>query len=323
MAAPATLTEQLDTMYSTTWQDMKDSAVDQIYNARPFWWWMNSKGRKEPQSGGRFLGQQLNYAKNDTVKSIGKYGTVSMNPTDPLTTAVYNWKYTAGSIQRSWIEDQQNSSEYEMIDRAANAMDNLILSLQDALAQMLFGDGTGNNGLDMEGLLAHIPVSPTTSPTLGGIATSATLNTWWQNQSITATGPMDVYLLADLRRLIRLVSEGVDYPDLLLTTSAIFEGYEAEVLEFYRTDNRKATDMGFENFTFKGITMFWDNLCPATNVYAPNTKYLKLKYDPRVEFAMTEWKQIPNQLDRVAQVVWAGNLLSSQRRRQGVLTGVV
>jgi hypothetical protein len=80
--------------------------------------------------------------------------------------------------------------------------------------------------------------------------------------------------------------------------------------------------MGFENFTFKGVTMFWDALCGAGRVYAINDKYMKLKYDPRVMFAMTEWKQIPNQLDRVAQVVLAANLVTTQRRRQGVTTGI-
>jgi len=319
VAAPATLTEQLDTMYSTTWQSMKDKAVDQIYNARPFYWWMNTNGRRESQTGGRFIGVQLNYAKNDTVKSIGKYGTVAINPTDPLTTAVYNWRYVAGSCQRSYIEDQQNSSEYEIIDRTQNAMDNLILSFQDALAQQLFADGSGNGGLDIEGLDKHVSITPSTT-VLGGIDPATA--TWWRSYQAAATGAMDIYLLADMRSLLRNVSDGVDYPTLLLTTAAVFEAYEAEVLEFYRTDNKKATELGFENFSFKGVTMFWDALCAAGRMYALNTKYMKIKYDPRVEFSMTEWKQIPNQLDRVAQVVWAGNLVSTQRRRQGVLTGL-
>jgi len=317
MAAPATLTEQLDTLYSTTWQSMRDKAVDQIYNARPFWWWMNTNGRRSPQSGGRFIGIQLNYAKNDTVKSIGRFGTVPINPQDPLTTAIYNWRYVAGSVQRGWIDDQQNSGEYEIIDRVQVDLDNLILSLQDELARQLFAPTPG--ALDIEGLPVHVSATPATG-SVGGLDANAL--TWWRNQQMAASGPMADALLADMRKLTRLVAEGVDYPDLLLTTPEVFEAYEATVAEFYQLTNRKASDAGFENFSFKGITLFWDGTVPAGQMYALNSRYLTVKYDPRVEFAMTEWKQIPNQLDRVAQIVWAGNLCSSQRRRQGVLTGL-
>lgn len=320
MAAPATITEQLDSLYSSTWQEMQGRAWDQIYSARPFYWWLYSNERMETQNGGRFIGVQLNYAKPGTAKSIGRAGTINIQPVDPLTTAVYNWKYVANSVQRLFVDDQQNSSEYEIIDRVQNAVDNCILDLQDTLAQMCFGDGSGNGGLDIEGLDKHITTTPTVDNGLGGINNAT--HTWWRNIQNTSLGAMDVYLLADLRKLLRSVSDGVDYPRLLLTTADIFEAYEAEVLEFYRTDNRKATDMGFENFTFKGVTMFWDALCGAGRVYAINDKYMKLKYDPRVMFAMTEWKQIPNQLDRVAQVVLAANLVTTQRRRQGVTTGI-
>src|SRR5262245_6771977 len=208
MAAPASLNEQLDTLYSTTWQSMRSKAVDQIYNARPFWWWMNQNGRKSPQSGGRFIGVQLNYAKNDTVKSIGRFGTVAIAPQDPLTTAVYNWRYVAGSVQRGWIDDQQNSGEYEIIDRVQTDLDNLIMSLQDNLALQLFATG---GGLDIDGLPVHVDDTPATG-TVGGI--DANLNTWWRNYQVAASGAMSTNLLADMRKLIRNVSDGVDYPDL-------------------------------------------------------------------------------------------------------------
>jgi hypothetical protein len=133
---------------------------------------------------------------------------------------------------------------------------------------------------------------------------------------------MDIYLIPDMRRLYRQVSAGVDFPDLILTTADIFEAYEAELLDLYRLQDTKGQDLGFENFKFKGCTMFWDDQVSSGRIYMLNTKYLKLKYDPRVNFAMTEWKQIPNQLDRVAQIVFAGNLCTTQRRRQGVLTGM-
>jgi len=42
-------------------------------------------------------------------------------------------------------------------------------------------------------------------------------------------------------------------------------------------------------------------------------------YDTNADFYMTDWKPIPNQLDRVAQIVLQGNLTCSNRRMHGLM----
>lgn len=320
MAAPATLTEQLDSFYSTTWQSMMKKAQDNIFNTRPFWFWLNSKGRRTPQRGGRFIGVQLMYSKNDTFKSIGRFATVSINPQDPLTTAIANWKYFAVSVTRDWVGDQQNRGQYEIINRAASLLDQALLTAVESMGTQAFGDGTGNGGLDLDGLQAAVDSTPAVGTYQGIDPATAT---WWRNISSVASGAADTFLLKDLRKLYRDVSQGVDFPSLLLTTDAVFELYEAELVEFLRIQDRKMADAGFENFMFKGTPITWDPITASGNVYALNDKYMKLYYDPDAEFTMTDWKPIPNQVgDRVAQIVFAGNLVTMQRRRLGVLTGV-
>jgi hypothetical protein len=47
---------------------------------------------------------------------------------------------------------------------------------------------------------------------------------------------------------------------------------------------------------------------------------LKFKYDPQMNFDMTSWKEIPDQVnDRAAQIVLAGNLTTGRRRVHGVI----
>src|SRR5262245_29715795 len=317
MAAPATLTEQLDTFYATTWEERQRQAVDEIFGARPFFWWLMQEGRRVSQRGGRFLEVPLMYARNDTVASFGRFGTFSLTPQDPLTSTVTNWKYFGGSVIRDWVGDQQNRGEFAIINRAQTLIDQLILSIQEKLGELVFGDGTGNAGLDIDGLDKLVQTDPTLSDTVQNINQST--NTWWRNYTLTATGAMDIYLLPDMRKSLRGVSDGVDFPGLGLTTADVFEAYEAELLEFFRIDDRKMGDAGFENFKFKGITITWDPKTPAGRLYWLNDKYLNLLYDPDVDFAMTNWKDIPGQIDRAAQVVFAGNLTVMQRRRQGVL----
>ena len=50
-----------------------------------------------------------------------------------------------------------------------------------------------------------------------------------------------------------------------------------------------------------------------------NLKYLKLKIDSKADFDMTEFKSIPNQLDKVAQIVSRLELVSRNNRMQGLI----
>ena len=84
------LTEALDNLYTTTWQNMKSTVADQIFDATPFWYWMKDKGKLKTESGGRFLTEPLQYDTNDNVTFIGKGGTVSLNDYEFLTEAKFN-----------------------------------------------------------------------------------------------------------------------------------------------------------------------------------------------------------------------------------------
>ena len=52
-----------------------------------------------------------------------------------------------------------------------------------------------------------------------------------------------------------------------------------------------------------------------------NERYLQLAINSHADFTMTDWKPIPDQLDRVAQVVLKGNLTVSNARMQGYVAG--
>ena len=114
-----------------------------------------------------------------------------------------------------------------------------------------------------------------------------------------------------------------DRPDIIVTGQTPYEYYEDDVVEQKRIVNKTLGDAGFENIEFKGIPMIWSTYGAAGSVermYFLNSMFLKFKYDPAMFFDMTEWKAIPNQVnDRAAQVVAAGNLMTSRRRTHGVM----
>ena len=318
MALPSR-TETLDALYTTTLNNRKAEVTDNIFLATPFYYLLKKKGGIQLNgTGGRYLEIPLAYAKNETVTSLGKGDTISLSDTQFLTVAQFEWKFVAGSIVRYYTDDAKNKSKQQHLSLANAKIDNLQRSLIDKFETFAFGDGTGNGSKDPDGLGNIVAAAPTTG-TVGNI--NRATYSWWRNKTKTATGAASVYLLSDMRNLFNNCSVGqaTDMPDMIVTDQTSYELYEDEVMEQKQIVNKDMADAMFDSVTFKGVPVVWSSQCTAGYMYFLNSKYIGLNVDPDINMEPTGWKEIPNQLDRVQQVVWKGNLIASRCAALGVL----
>lgn len=319
MASPQQQTIDYDTYYTSTWAKMLgETPVDNIFDKNPLLAMMQSKGNIERYDGG-FDGKcALEYGENDTVTSIGKGGTISLDDTDHLTTAIYNWKYVVGNVTRYFTEEKENAGKPRMINIVSSKLGNLKRSMETFLENALFGDGTGNGGLDPLGMDAIIREDPTASyTTVGGIDQQT--YTWWRNQFQTgASRAVELYLLKDMRKVFNACCYNDEYPDYITSDLASMEKYEDETMEQKYIVNKTLGDAGFQHISYKGIPMTWSRKCKVNSMYFTNTDYLKIMSNMDSEFEMTDWKWATNNLDKVAQSVWGGNFYTSNRRMHGV-----
>lgn len=320
MAAVQTLSEALDNLYTTTWQNMKKEVTDQIFDATPFWFWLKEGGRLKTLQGGRFITEPLRYAKSDRVTFIGRGGTVTLSDQEFLTDAVYDWKYLVDSIVRFGVDDQKNRGKNRIISLMNSKLDNSRDSLVDKMEEVLFGTNTSNS-LQFLGLQNLVPDDPTASVTVGGI--NQNTYSWWQSQTKDMTGlSFAINGQPEMRTMLNDCgqNQNQDKTDIIVSGQTPYEYYEDGVLEQKRIVNKKLGDAGFENIQFKGVPMIWSPRCAATRMYFLNTKFLWFVYDPMMFFDMTEWKSIPDQVnDRAAQIITAGELITNRRRVQGIL----
>lgn len=314
--------ETLDDLYTTTWNNRAKEVKDQIFNATPFYQALSAKGGiKLNGTGGRYLEVPLAYAKNETVRSLDKGDTISLSETKFLTTAQYTWKFVAGSLVRYFTDDARNKSAQQHINLANSKINNLRDSLTDKFEEYLFSDGTGNSSKDPLGLAALVATA--TGTTVGNILD--TTYSWWANRTKAATGAASVYLLSDMRNLANTISESKtrQMPDLIVTTQAVAELYDDEVVEQKQIVNQSAGDAEFMSTTWKGIPVTWSAQCPSGRMYMLRSDNFGLQVDPDINFMMTAWKTIPNQVeDRVAQIVWKGEFITDRRKSGGVMTGI-
>ena len=323
MANP-TRTEQLDDLYTSTYNNRRSGVTDNIFVATPAYRLMKSKGGIQLNgTGGRYLEIPLSYAKNETIVSLDKGDTISISDTKFLTTAQFVWKFVAGSIVRYFVDDAKNKSKQQHLSLANAKIDNLQRSMIDKFEEFLFGDGTGNSSKDPNGLGNIVAASPS-SGTVGNI--NAATYSWWRNKQKSSSGSASIYLLTDMRTLFNDCSKGQasDLPNMIVTDQTSYELYEDEVGEQKQIVNKTTGDAMFSDpmLVFKGVPVVWSSQATSGYMYFLNSNYIGLNVDPDINMTMTEWKVIPNQLDRVAQIVWKGNVITSRRASLGVLTGI-
>jgi len=342
----ATLTQFLDNLYTTTWQNRMEGVADNVFNATPFWFWLKDKGKMRQQRGGRFIEESLEYASNNNVAWVDKGTAMALNDFEFLTIAQFNWRYIAASIVRFGTDEQKNTGKARIMSLMNAKLDNTEQSLiTEFEVRLVDGPGTITSGTTtamaaaFDGLNCLVADDPTSNQggngiSVGGIDSSQAQYAWWRNQTVNMTGASFANTgIGTMRKLLNqcMNNRREDRPDIFLSDQWTYEQYEGAVLTYYRTLNRKLADAGFENQTFKGIPMVWtpsiageDSATPVPgHLYMLNTSFLSLTYDPAMWFDMTEWKAIPDQInDRAAQIVSACTLTTNRRRVHGVMYGI-
>lgn len=319
---PASLTQVLDNLYSSTYYHQRETVIDNIFDATPFWFWLKEKNKMKKVSGGRFISDTIEYAENDSVQFIGRGGTVPLNDREFLTNSVWNWHYLVGSIVRFGVDDQQNRGKTAILNLANAKVSNLNNSVVSTLESTLFGTA-GAVGGAFDGLRHIVKDDPTTGATVGSIDSTTAEGAYWRNKTASMTGSsFATNGTAQMRTMVNncMNNRAMDRTDIIITTQTVFEFCEDNILDKFQLQDKKMADLGFENIKFKNIPLVWSPSCPAQKMYFLNTRFLTFHYDPAMFFEMTDWKAIPDQVnDRAAQVITACGFTTNRRRVQGVI----
>ena len=302
-----------DALLSTTLANYRDKLTDNVFTARPLTYWLSDKNRIQTETGGTKIVEQLIYGQNSTVASYSGYETLSLTPQDGISAAEYDWKQYGASIAISGIEEAKNNGEHAIINLLEAKIMQAEESMREGFNQMFFADGTGNSGKNWNGLGNLVE----TGNTVGGINSATAGNEYWRSYEENTAGALTLLQMATA---YNSVSVGNDHPDVILTTQTLFEKYESLLQPQLRYTDTKTADAGFQNLLFKSAPIMYDVHCTAGVMYFLNSKYIKLVGHSDKWFAQTEFVRPENQDARFALIMCYGNLVTSNRKKQGKLT---
>ena len=268
------------------------------------------------------------YAGNSAQYFSG-YDVLNTDAVDGITAAFYPFRYAAVPITINFTEEQENRKREAAMSLLEAKTRQSMLTLRDQINSSLYSAQTGKAPLGFQDIIADAP--GTTPTTLGGITVSG--NTWWKNKTEDASGDTSFKTITGtnfyqgmlrMASLWTAVSEGNEEPTHVFTTADIYSSFE-EVFEgtgYQRLSGKDAPGVDGRAPSFRGIPVQYDRDCGSGRMYYFNTNYLKMHMQSGMNFSKTPFKENANQLAKVAFITVGLNLVTTNRRRQGVITGI-
>lgn len=316
----STLFTTFTELVSTTYRNHSKEIADNVSTHNALFRRMTEKGRIRLEDGGLSIVQPLDYAENTTYQRYSGYDVLNVAASDVISAAEFPWRQVSVNVAASGLEIRTNSGANRIINFVKAKIKNAQRTMANGLSDDLYSDGTASN--QMNGLQAIIADAGT--GTVGGINSSTF--SFWQNQVRDASDNSVTVSAATIEAGMMLplwlaTTRGNDTPDLIVMDPVYFAFYEASQSSLKRYAPSDDGKGGMISMKYKTADVFFDSTAsgiPASHMYFINTDFLELvaHQDANMEI-MPELRSV-NQDAIVIPILFQGNLVVSNRARQGV-----
>lgn len=313
------------TLATTTLQNFANEIFDNVVTNNAVLFHLKKAGNIKVSSGGRQFTHPVFYQQNSTFAAISKLGTIPLTIQDNMTRAVYDIKIIAGSIVLSQVEMAMNAGDREkLIDYVEAKKMEAETTIGEVLGDQIFlttVTASGSNNFDSIPYI--VTTTPgTTSSDVGGIDSTATGNTYWQNYTTaTVSGFLTSQAgLAAMDRTLNGTTYGRQGPKIIVTTKANYTIYSLALTANARYTQMEKGDGGFQNLLYATLPVMFDDNCPTNFMYFLDTSALRLQVLSEGNFMKTAFQQSQDQLVSTMLMSFMGNLTCGSRRTQGAFT---
>ena len=346
--AATSQTVTYSTIAAIALEKLSDKIADAISTGNAAFYFMKKRGNWEGvASGGRQLRKSVLYSLQ-TVRPLGSFGTVNVNPVDSHTSTYWDWVQSAVPVSFSDLEEFQTSGEEAIKSIVQAKFQQAKASLDDFFSRSLL---RGQGDIDTTSLTTAItsPVDgstfieplpnlirydPTASATIGGV--NQNTNTWWRNQLKASSASTLAAFLGELRTLHILCQRGGGgkdkSPDFNLVDESTYNSYERALALQHRNPDYNKADIPYENIIFKGSPVVADELMPdvytgSTTLtkgtwFMCNSAFMGFSYDKSKSFKLGPQIRPNNQLVTTSLMPVRGALWTNNRRKLGVMGNI-
>jgi hypothetical protein len=324
---------------------LSEKIADVISTGNAAFYMYKKRGNWEGvSSGGRQLRKSVLY-QLQTVRPLGSFGTVNVNPVDSHTSVFYDWVQTAVPVSFSDLEEFKTDGTESILSIVKAKYQQAKASIDDFMSLSLMqGQGsidgssfttaltsTVDGSVFVDPFTKLIAYDPTSSLTVGGVDQSS--NTWWRNKTFNSSATTLTAFLAELRRLHTDTQKGGGgrdkSPDLHICEERTFNVYERALALQHRNPDYNKADIPFDNIIFKNSPVVWDEYAVdvdngSTTItdgtwHMLNTAWMGFTYDKKKSFKLGPNVRPNNQLVTTALMPVRGAHWTNNRRKLGVI----
>lgn len=318
MASPNTTFTEIVT---TTLRNHPSEVADNVSENNALYRWLQKKGKVKSVSGGYEIIRPVDYANNQTYQRYSGYDTLNVQASDVLSAARYPWVQAAVHVTATGSELRMNAGKEQIIDLAEARLKNATSTAANYMSLDLYSSGALAN--QMGGLASIIQTAGT--GTVGGIDSSTW--TFWQNKVREMAGTnawTKATIKGDMNALWLSLVRAAEKPDVIVSTHDFYAAYWESLQDLQRFASADSAAAGFQSLKYAGNcdVIFDSNTNFATTgerMYFLNTKYLELVVHKQANWTTLDEKMSINQDAAVIPIIWQGQLVCSNRARQGIL----
>lgn len=300
----------IETVLHSTLEKSRKKLMFAAVKSNAFYAYAMANDKVEYEDGGREISNPLIVGRNQNITSYEYYDTLPVERTNEFDTVRYGWARVAGSVIISDQEIDENQGATEIFKILKGKMQVLEESIKEKFQTYLYGAGAGK---DPNGLALLVPDDPTTG-SLGGIDRAT--NTQWRTMAKSYEGSLSTTNIEEeLDDILIDMKQGKnEKPDLILCGRNIYKMYrkavrdKISILAEGTYSAKKMYDLGFDGVSFGGVTMIYDEDCPADKAYILNTTYLRMHVLKHVNMKVKELSAPWTQDVIGRRIVWQGQM---------------
>jgi hypothetical protein len=308
------LQSTLDQVLVTSLADYGSTVTDNAYSSNTILGLLGRERKMMIDGGATIIRQLADEVQDDGGFYLGA-DTLNTTQSDTLNAVEYKWQNAYEPIQITRDEERQNSGDkHKLIDLLGKKVDLSMLASRRRIERAISTPTVGaNNLVDLETMVG--------TGTLGSI--NGATSTFWQ-ATVTTSGAFATQGLADMTTAYYVVSGGEreDNPTHFITNKTVFQKFEQTRLPLERLTSGGIANAGYDGLTFKGKPLFYGNHIGSGLMFGLNMNYIDLVVDSQTDFITTPFVLPTNQTAKIAFILWRGNMVATNRRRNFKLTSI-
>ena len=309
-----------DNVSSVVRDDIVPAVTDAIYESNPFYATLEERN-KVIVRGGESYGWPVMFAKLNSGSYRGSTPFPSLE-VQLNRRATVEVKQLFADVVVSGYDFERATGPLAVVDILDELRQASIMTAGDLMGDQVFGDGTGNGNLDLDGARVGID-NATLYPTYAGINRST--NLWWRG-NVNATGGN--LTTSAMNADYGDATTGNAHPTLEVTTITLWNKLLDRVVPSQRYEAGNAANrtakIGFDALKHLGADVVHDSHCPSGNIWFFNMDDIELRVlNEQRMWGWTGWKTPANADLQQGQLLFAGNLLWKNPRLHARSTGVI